>query len=138
MLQSGSPRTVEAREDVMLPTTSAGYLGVPVSVGAARQFLARWLEHVDCPRATIETAELLVSELATNAVRHAATSFQVGIMRHEHSITVAVADESDEQPILREPNAEGGHGLRIVAQFASEWGVRQQTRGKAVFFRLPC
>lgn len=110
----------------------------PTSVSHARHFVADSLTADGCPHATIETAKLLVSELAANAVLHAQSPFEVSMSQYDHSLTIAVADGSETPPVQREVTDAGGRGLRLVEALANEWGVRARDGGKAVYFRLPC
>jgi anti-sigma regulatory factor (Ser/Thr protein kinase) len=116
----------------------ASFTPVPESVPEARHFAINRLEQLGCPGATVETAALLVSELASNAVRHAATPFHVLVGRSEHTVEVAVCDSGAGVPAVRDPDATGGRGLTIVEAFARDWGVHRQRGGKAVYFHLPC
>jgi anti-sigma regulatory factor (Ser/Thr protein kinase) len=119
-------------------TVIAPFPSDPSSVTDARHFVADALTEDGCPRATIETAELLVSELASNAVLHARSPFQISLSRYDHSVTIAVTDGSDARPVRREVTETGGRGLHLVAALAKEWGVCSRNGGKAVYFRLPC
>ncbi len=84
---------------------------------------------------------LVVSELATNAVLHAATPFSVTISRHEASLRLEVRDALPVAVALPDPPAQGpnGRGLRIVDQLSREWGVDLDPDGKAVWavFAVP-
>ena len=122
----------------MSPIGEARFTPVPESVTEARRFTTARLQDFGCAGATVETAALLVSELASNAVRHAATPFRVVVGRSEHTVEVAVADSGAGEPFVREPDATGGRGLTIVQAFARDWGVHRQRDGKAVYFHLPC
>jgi anti-sigma regulatory factor (Ser/Thr protein kinase) len=86
----------------------------------------------------VETATLLVSELASNAVLHARSPFLVSVRQHEHALTVAVVDGSETRPEPREITPTRGRGLRLVETLANDWGVCPREGGKAVYFRLPC
>jgi anti-sigma regulatory factor (Ser/Thr protein kinase) len=113
----------------------------PDSVPAARGYVTDLLTSV--PPALCQTAALLVSELATNAIRHAGVrEFSVDV-RHlpaESRLWVGVTDTGPGQPVLRDPSttAEHGRGLRLVATLADRWGARRR-RGsddKTVWFEL--
>jgi anti-sigma regulatory factor (Ser/Thr protein kinase) len=119
-------------------TAIAPFPPEPTSVTDARHFVAGALQADGCPRATVETAKLLVSELASNAVLHARSPFQVSVSQHDHSLTIAVTDGSETRPTPRAVSESGGRGLRLVEALANEWGVAARVRGKAVYFRLPC
>jgi anti-sigma regulatory factor (Ser/Thr protein kinase) len=122
----------------MLLRDRAGFPAVVGSVTEARHFVELRLTVVGCPDATVHTAALLVSELATNAVQHASAPFSVALHHDEQGLTVEVADAGEGEVLPREPDDRGGYGLRIVAALADDWGVRDQLGGKAVYFRLPC
>ena len=119
-------------------TAIAPFPPEPRSVTDARHFIADSLEAEGCPRATIETAKLLVSELASNAVLHARSPFQVSMSQHDHSLTIAVTDGSEVRPAPGEVTATGGRGLHLVEALANDWGVCSRVGGKSVYFRLPC
>ena len=111
----------------------------PSSVAAVRGFVAAALDAL--PPTVCETASLLVSELATNAVRHGSGAFDVSV-RHlpDNRVWVGVTDAGPGHPVLRSPaiTDEHGRGLRLVASFAQRWGVRrrQGERAKTVWFEL--
>lgn len=69
---------------------------------------------------------LLASELITNAVRHAATPFDLSVLVDALGVTVAVVDHDQvHPPRLRNPapEATSGRGLRIVEELATSWGT---------------
>jgi anti-sigma regulatory factor (Ser/Thr protein kinase) len=108
------------------------------SVVQARRFIEMALMVAGCTVTTVETAVLLVSELATNAVVHARTPFSVELCAVDDDVAVEVSDVGLGEPVILDPSGKGGHGLRLVASLASDWGVRPERLGKTVFFRLPC
>ncbi|MFW6690520.1 SpoIIE family protein phosphatase [Streptomyces sp. MAR4 CNX-425] len=79
-------------------------------------------------------AELIVSELLANAVRHAPGPIGLKLIR-QSVLTCEVSDTSHAAPHLRHAtsNDEGGRGLFLVAQLADRWGVRFTPRGKVVW-----
>ncbi|WP_433893577.1 SpoIIE family protein phosphatase [Streptomyces sp. CA-111067] len=86
-----------------------------------------------------ETAELLVGEVVTNAVRHAHTC-PVGLrLVRAGALLCEVSDDDHGVPALLSaaPEDEGGRGLRIVSRLAREWGTSRSTHGKTVWFELP-
>lgn len=81
---------------------------------------------------------LLLSELATNAVRHADTAFEVTLSWLDPDrVCVHVRDESDAMPGMgaAEPLGIGGRGLYMVASMADGWGVTALDLGKDVWFQ---
>ena len=109
----------------------------PAAVGAARRCVEDAL--AGAPKRLVETASLLVSELATNAVCHAGTAFDVGIDLGSCSVRVEVHDTGPGDPVRRTPSlAEAnGRGLQIVDLLADEWGVvHHGGASKATWFTL--
>ena len=87
---------------------------------------------------TIADAALVLSELVTNAVRHAGTEIQVALELWDGALTVSVHDGGPALPRLI-PQAErrfGGQGLAIVVRLAEAWGVVVGDGGKTVWCRL--
>lgn len=107
------------------------------SVAAARRFAASMV--TTGPTELRETVELMVSELATNCIRHVNASFEVRIERRGDSYHVEVRDDGGGRPAMRSPAPEdvSGRGLRIVDLLAARWGVRYDAdAGKTVWFTL--
>ena len=111
---------------------------VPESVPTARHFVAEAIP--DAPRDIGERAQMLVSELATNAVRHAQTEFIVRVELDASRLCVEIIDAGLGTPTLRATAAHelSGRGLRIVDVLADSWGVRESSPGpgKSVWFVL--
>ncbi len=110
------------------------------SVGQARRFLLGAL-----PAGSGDSADALVlmlSELATNAVHHAATEFEVsvGVDRAGQLVRVEVSDAAGGYPTPQEPAADAprGRGLHIVRTLADAWGIemRHDRPGKTVWFSV--
>ena len=86
----------------------------------------------------VETAELLVSEVVTNALVHAGTPIDLSISVQADGLRVEVGDGSTHLPSPRSyaPTAGTGRGLMLLEQMVDEWGVSPGARGKTVWFRL--
>jgi len=85
----------------------------------------------------IPAAELLASELVTNAVRYA--QGQIGLrLILEGGLVIEVLDDSAALPRLRHPDDddERGRGLQVVSQVAQRWGARRAVSGKIVWCEL--
>ena len=82
--------------------------------------------------------ELLATETATNAVRHAGTDATVVVRYLGDRIRVEVGDGSRVLPRIREPDADapGGRGLPMVEALSSGWGVIETVQGKRVWFEV--
>ncbi|MEW1913709.1 ATP-binding SpoIIE family protein phosphatase [Kitasatospora sp. NPDC085895] len=101
----------------------------------AAHALRRWgLEELS------ETTELMVSELVTNAIRHATRPVTLRLVRTSR-LRCEVGDDSPALPRARRagPDDEHGRGLQIVARCADDWGATRLGAGKVVWFeqRLP-
>ncbi|MFJ3909320.1 histidine kinase-like protein [Streptomyces sp. 2132.2] len=84
------------------------------------------------------TAELILSELITNAIRYGNAPIRVRMLR-DRSLICEVSDGSSTSPHLRyaATTDEGGRGLFLVAQYAERWGTRYTERGKVIWAELP-
>jgi anti-sigma regulatory factor (Ser/Thr protein kinase) len=90
-------------------------------------------------RETKETVGLIVSELATNCVRHAASEFTISVDREGSAVRVEVSDRGPGEPRVRTPGPTEptGRGLRILDALADAWGVTASPRaGKTVWFTV--
>jgi anti-sigma regulatory factor (Ser/Thr protein kinase) len=108
------------------------------SVSAARHFVTEMLVAAGVT-GVIDEARLLVSELATNAVVHAATDFSVSVHISSGRVYVEVRDGDPvdlTEPVEARPPALGGHGLQIVGRLAGSWGSRVEDHGKVVWFSV--
>nr|WP_242440984.1 SpoIIE family protein phosphatase [Streptomyces sp. CB02923] len=83
-----------------------------------------------------ETAELLVSEVVTNAVRHAHTRHVVLRLVRTDALLCEVADDDHALPQMlgAADDDEFGRGLRVVSRLAREWGTSRTATGKTVWF----
>jgi AraC-like DNA-binding protein len=104
-------------------------------IAVARNRLATSLHRHAWDPADIENAQLLLSELATNAVLHAKTSFTVTAWV-DGVVSVAVTDASPTAlpAIVERAPGQGGMGMRLVASLAERWGVHTGPDGKSVWF----
>jgi len=86
-------------------------------------------------------AELVVSELVTNAYRHApgTDSFELELVRREDGVRIALADGNAVRPVIAELKADNqptGRGMAIVAALATRWGAEDHHGGKRVWVDL--
>jgi two-component sensor histidine kinase len=76
-----------------------------------------------------DAAELVVNELTTNSVVHAATGFELFVAADDRSVEVVVSDRSGgPQPAARPP-AISGHGLLLVGLLSTRWSATPDIRG---------
>ncbi len=114
----------------------------PASCRRSRELLGAALEAAGQRQdACTAIAELLVSELATNAVRYGGgPEFEVLVDAGPDDVRVVVRDASTEVPRPRDaaPLDQGGRGMRLVQRMSTAWGWDVGGQGKAVWFVLEC
>jgi len=143
----GSLHTRHGEDDIALlmariqglPTEAVGDWRLPReprSVGRARELargqLTAWgLEDL------VDTTELLVSELVTNALRYGEGEIRLRLLR-DRTLVCEVWDAGLVQPRRRRARDtdEGGRGLQLVGLLSAAWGARRTPRGKTVWFEL--
>ncbi|MFJ9848972.1 SpoIIE family protein phosphatase [Streptomyces sp. NPDC101150] len=105
----------------------------PAVVASARALAARQLTEWGMGD-LVFTTELIVSELITNAIRHAAGPLTLRLIRQD-VLTCEVFDAAGTSPRLRHARTtdEGGRGLFIVAQLTRRWGTRYTPTGKIIW-----
>lgn len=109
----------------------------PRSVRAARRFAQAAL--AGQPGSVLEAITLMVSELATNSIRHGGSGFRLRIATTHKEIRVEVTDSAGGEPRMRfpAPDEPHGRGLQIVEMLSDAWGVEQpRSRGKTVWFTI--
>jgi anti-sigma regulatory factor (Ser/Thr protein kinase)/PAS domain-containing protein len=113
--------------------------GAPTDVRRARAFVASVLASWRMPELAGGAAELLTSELVTNAIRHAGGPVTVVVRYTGAEVRIEVGDSGPPaQLAVPEPDddALGGRGLLLVDRVADAWGVGRNVRGKHVWFSL--
>jgi serine phosphatase RsbU (regulator of sigma subunit)/anti-sigma regulatory factor (Ser/Thr protein kinase) len=105
----------------------------PAVVADARRLAAEQLALWGLAEATFVT-QLVVSELVTNAMRHAGGPIRLRLIKGE-TLICEVSDGSSVSPYLRRARVfdEGGRGLFMVAQFTKRWGTRYTRTGKTIW-----
>lgn len=108
------------------------------SVSGARDFVSvHLLEHGVAY--LVEDVQLVVSELATNAILHAQTGFMVVLGSVEEEVRLEVLDGSRTGPVLGYARAldVGGRGVAIVDAVSRNWGVvNHASGGKTVWAKF--
>jgi anti-sigma regulatory factor (Ser/Thr protein kinase) len=114
--------------------------GLPDQVAEARHFVAALLQE----RSVANDAVLVVSELATNAVRHTLSGsaggwFLVVVVFRTDCVRLEVVDQGgDSVPRMRDAASQddGGRGLVLVSACAKDWGVKDVPSGRTVWADL--
>jgi len=108
----------------------------PPAVSDARRFVVA--ELADLPRSVVDEIAVMVSELATNCVRHTDAEFRVRVEHDSRRVRIEVTDRGSGMPTVRVPPATEptGRGLRIVRELSDSFGVRPlpDPPGKTVWF----
>ncbi|MFJ6721345.1 SpoIIE family protein phosphatase [Streptomyces sp. NPDC091259] len=123
-----------------LPVDAVGDWQLPRearSVGRARE-LARAKLPAWGLEGLLDTTELLVSELVTNALRYGEGEIRLRLLL-DRTLVCEVWDANLAQPRRRRARDtdEGGRGLQLVGLLSAGWGTRRTHRGKTVWFELP-
>jgi anti-sigma regulatory factor (Ser/Thr protein kinase) len=107
----------------------------PTAVRDARELVRTTLD--GRPAEVIDAAELMISELASNCVRHAQTEFEVRICAKDE-VRIEVRDRGEGSPRVLSPGVRepSGRGLRIVEAMSRRWGVIPEATGKVVWFTI--
>lgn len=124
-------------------TQRRAVIDLPATVGAAataRHLVAELLRSWTFPTLA-DDARLVISELVSNAYRHApgGDSFELEITAHTGgNVRISVADGSAVRPLIREldSGAPSGRGMRLVEALVSEWGAEDYHGGKRVWVHL--
>jgi len=113
----------------------AAFEASPVSASHARAFVAERLREHGLAD-LVEPVRLVTSELATNAMVHAHTAFDLTLERLDGIVRLTIRDDSLSLPQRRAAQVRDstGRGLEIVDVVSSEWGTSQDRAGsKAVW-----
>jgi anti-sigma regulatory factor (Ser/Thr protein kinase) len=104
----------------------------------ARHFMTDALEGWGYGGSFMEDAQLVVTELASNAVVHARSAFSVAARPEPFGLRISVHDASAVTPTVRQDDrmALSGRGLRLVEAIAADWGVDITPDGKVVWAEL--
>ncbi|MGB0102269.1 MAG: ATP-binding protein [Nocardioides sp.] len=140
-VRSAKRRAAAPASDSSMPHRATLWLDDdPRAVGRARGFLRRLLVAWEVDGDALDTAELCLSELVTNAVIHAGTGslvtvgLEAGVLRvevrdHGAGAEVDLLDEDDPLRVF-------GRGLQLVDALADRWGAEHHEDGTLSWFAL--
>ena len=88
-----------------------------------------------CSPTCVHAAELVASELVTNALLHGGGRAAVRVVTLDGGVRIEVADASPHAPFVGQPSSDAmtGRGLALVARLARGWGVEPQPKGKVIW-----
>jgi hypothetical protein len=120
-----------------VPVTRLSLVSRPASAREARDWLTALLAGWGNEMAR-HNATLLLSEVVTNAVRHARGGMILVVVTLSHSHLLAqVHDDSSNPPVRRAAGETGGWGLGLLDELSTQWGVDQNDEdGKTVWFEI--
>lgn len=128
-VRSAPPTLPDAETNRQFPRTTA-------ALGEVRRFVEDTLR--DWRRdALADTAKFVVTEFASNAVKHADSEFTVSLLRDGDALRVAVGDRAPQAAaVVTAAHPGGGRGLRIVDALSADWGQDGTPEGKLVWARV--
>lgn len=110
------------------------------TVGEARRAVGRFCRSGSLG-SLADDAELLTSELMTNACRYSSGLITLLALSNTTTVVVTVTDDHTGAdvplPIAQDPGRDFGRGLFLVDAIAGAWGTVARNGGKSVWFRLP-
>src|SRR3954447_15130257 len=111
---------------------------VPTSCAETRHAMRDFCERSNIANLA-DDAELLASEIATNAIVHSATLITVLAVVRGGELVVTVSDDGHMRPVVRSmhDDTESGRGMHVVDELAGAWGVTPRDFGKTVWFAFP-
>lgn len=130
-----APRPDRSPCSVPSPTRLPVY---PAEVSTARALARGKLEEWGLDDATF-VAELVVSELVTDAIRYGGPPVSLRLLRDvDRTLICEVSDGGHTSPHLRRAGDEdeGGRGLFLVAQLTDMWGTRYGRQGKTIWAEI--
>lgn len=127
----GSQRAAHRRASADFPADVA-------SAGRARSFVGTVCRRWGVPGVVMD-AEMVVTELVENAVRHSHSDCDVTVALDTDTLTIGVADHGSAPPRLVHPMPDepGGRGLLLVSSISRDWGFEPTDGGKLVWAELP-
>ncbi|MFF4803259.1 ATP-binding protein [Streptomyces sp. NPDC001351] len=86
----------------------------------------------------VDTAELLVSEIVTNALRYTRGPLRLNLQLHDSRLRCEVEDTETAGPVrhFADNDAEGGRGTELLDVLAEAWGHLPTAIGKTIWFEL--
>jgi serine phosphatase RsbU (regulator of sigma subunit)/anti-sigma regulatory factor (Ser/Thr protein kinase) len=113
----------------------------PTSIAAARRYVRGCLLSWDVDDDMLDDLMVIASELATNAVVHAGTAFEISCTNLGDAIRLQVQDGYPGRGLpavlpARDPGRPSGRGLALCASLSSAWGVEYTPTTKTVWCQL--
>lgn len=125
---------VELLSDIRRERARAAKVGLGpehTDVAMARRFVADQCERWQCPD-VVEDAQLVVTELVTNALVHAGSTCELSARLGDSVLRLEVIDTGHgvPDPQLAGPMSERGRGLLLVSALSTAWGMEGSPDGR--------
>lgn len=135
---ASTPADGRANLSLVPARRSLGLALHPASVGLARRVVRETLDVDGRAGAHADVAQLLVSELVTNAIVHARSEVGLTVSVTEELVRVEISDQNPHPPTQRayDRGATTGRGLALLRALATRFGVVATAEGKVVWFTL--
>jgi len=113
------------------------FVPAPAVIREVRAFVREVLREWGAEGCVAE-AEVIVTELASNAVIHARSPFRVSLVLSGPEVMIAVRDASSVPPkcVYGHPDRHGGRGISIVAALSDAWATDREPDGKTIWATL--
>jgi anti-sigma regulatory factor (Ser/Thr protein kinase) len=142
MTTAAARRRTEPSTSPRYPLTSHLELGArPTAVPCARMITKQVVREWELPD-LVDTAELLVSELVTNAIRASGglpdPVIRLWLVSDRSNLIIRAWDGSGDLPVCQDadPDSECGRGLLLVEALSKDWGVYRRGHGKVVWILI--
>jgi anti-sigma regulatory factor (Ser/Thr protein kinase) len=129
---------LDAGEDLSARKLAAEFAVERTSPGEARRLVHGALAEWGCSPSLLQDAAVVVSELATNAVLHADSSFSISVTLGDSLLRIAVHDARPLSATVQDGglSPQPTHGLGLVESLSLRWGAEGTAHGKAVWAEL--
>jgi anti-sigma regulatory factor (Ser/Thr protein kinase) len=136
-LSADLPHRSMLADDDEVDSFDRWFLPTPTALRAVRTFIADVLRAWDSDK-LVDSALIVASELATNALVHARSPFRLSITQRSDAVEIAIRDASTQraEPRPIDPTRVGGRGLILVDRCSSRWGTHEEADGKTVWAEL--
>ena len=133
---SGDAVRMVRRREALRARFAETFAPTEESVPRARAFAMSACRHWWVPASIATRIQMIVTELASNVVKHAGTPYQVVLRRFGNYLHVSVLDGDERLAKITGPAtplSTSGRGLLLVEAFSASWGSYATTRGKSTW-----
>lgn len=118
--------------------TSLSLAADPAAVRHAREFARDCCVSAGVVQEVTDTVLLLMSEAVTNAFVHGRSDARLQVTVTRGGVLVEVGDDNAGHPrqVEQDDEALSGRGVLLMVALARHWGVRDEVRGKTVWFEV--